>query len=109
MVETRNFKNYISYDFNVELYSALEMCNWETDDPNVLWDNFKTAFNNIADIHAPTRCRRVRSEYAPWLNNDIKRKMINRDYLKKKAIKTNSHIVYITGHIKRKRIELIKL
>lgn len=101
IVETRNFKSYIPYNFNTELYSTLEMCNWKTNDPNVFWDQFKTTFNNIADIHAPIRCR---SEYAPWLNNDIKKTMNRRDYLKKKAIKTNSNIYHRAYKTERNRV-----
>ncbi|CAB4044450.1 Hypothetical predicted protein, partial [Paramuricea clavata] len=41
-------------------------------------------------MHAPPITRRVRSEYTPWLTKDIMKKNRNRDYLKKKAVKTGS-------------------
>ena len=71
-----------------ESFSA---CNWAEKDPNILWEQFKTAFDQTSKIHAPTRLRKVRSEYAPWLNEQIKKAMNNRDYLKKKAVKTKSN------------------
>jgi hypothetical protein len=33
---------------------------------------------------------RVRSQYAPWITNNIRQVMRQRDYLKKKAVKTGS-------------------
>lgn len=48
----------------------------------------QTKFLHIADIHAPYITRKVRSEYAPWLTDTIKRDMYHRDVLNKKAIKT---------------------
>ena len=89
-VESRNFKNYIQRDFNQDLYHALFNLNWEINDPNMFWENFQTTFNYVADIHAPLRSRKVRNRKAPWLTDVIKKSMNRRDYLKKKAIKTNS-------------------
>ncbi|CAB4035040.1 Hypothetical predicted protein, partial [Paramuricea clavata] len=56
----------------------------------MLWENFQTTFNYVADIHAPLQSRKVRNRKAPWLTDAIKKSMNRRDYLKKKAIKTNS-------------------
>ena len=41
-------------------------------------------------MHAPPVTRRVRSEHAPWLTSEIKKKIYDRDFLKKKSIKTGS-------------------
>ena len=73
-VESRNFKNYVQRDFNYDLHHALLMRNWEINDPNMLWNNFRTTFNYVADIHVPIQSRKVRNMKAPWL----------------KAVKTNS-------------------
>ena len=56
----------------------------------MLLENFQTTFNYVADIHAPLQSRKVRNRKAPWLTDAIKKSMNRRDYLKKKAIKTNS-------------------
>ncbi len=45
---------------------------------------------DIANQHAPLRLRRVKSEYSPWTNNEIKKLSHHRDYLKKKAVRLNS-------------------
>ena len=44
----------------------------------------------IADIHAPVLKRKVKSEYNPWMTNEIKNMSYHRDFLKRKAIKHNS-------------------
>jgi hypothetical protein len=44
----------------------------------------------VLEKHAPTRIRKVRSEYAPWLTSNIKKRVYHRDYLKKMTIKHNS-------------------
>ena len=56
-VESRNFKNYVQRDFNYNLHHALLMLNWEINDPNMLWNNFRTTFNYVADIHVPIQSR----------------------------------------------------
>ena len=45
---------------------------------------------DIANQHAPLRLRRVKSEYSPWMNNEIKKLSHHRDYLKKKAVRLKS-------------------
>ena len=47
-------------------------------------------FLTVADFHAPPITKRVRSQYAPWITNNIRQVMRQRDYLKKKAVKTGS-------------------
>jgi hypothetical protein len=45
---------------------------------------------SVAGFHAPERTEKVRSEYAPWITENIKQTMRRRDFLKKKAIRTGS-------------------
>jgi hypothetical protein len=47
-------------------------------------------FLQIADKHAPLRLRKVKSEYTPWLTNEIKNMSYHGDFLKKKAVSLNS-------------------
>jgi hypothetical protein len=61
-----------------------------SNDPNALWNDFKTKFLSVADKHAPIRQRRVKSEYKPWLTNQIKQMSYHRDYLKRQSIKLGS-------------------
>ena len=83
LVESRCLKNYKSSAFKADLNECLFMSDWATNDPNALWNQFRNAFNYVADVHAPIKTRRVRSTYTPWLNKNIKTEMNYRDYLKK--------------------------
>ena len=57
---------------------------------NDLWHSFSSAFVFIANRHAPVIQKRVRGiDNCPWLNRDIKYDIRQRDYLVKKARKTN--------------------
>jgi hypothetical protein len=58
-----------------------------SNDPNALWNDFKTKFLSVADKHAPIRQRRVKIEYKPWLTNQIKQMSYHRDYVKRQSIK----------------------
>lgn len=59
------------------------------DDPNVLWNEWKNKFLLVCDRHASPTTRKFRSEYTPWLSDNIIKLMRNRDYPKKKAFQTN--------------------
>jgi hypothetical protein len=60
-------------------------------DPNdVMWEKWKRRFLTVADFHARPITKRVRSQYAQWITNNIRQVMRQRDYLKKKAVKTGS-------------------
>ena len=61
-----------------------------TNDPNEMWNKWKRIFLTVADKHAPPITRRVRSEYALWITNEIKNMIHRRDFLKRKAVKTGS-------------------
>ena len=58
------------------------------DDPNRAWNDWKTKFLAVADIHAPQTIRTVKNDYMPWVTSTIKEKMHYRDLLKKKAVKS---------------------
>jgi hypothetical protein len=73
----------------------------------VLWQEWKTKFLLISDMHAPQRTRKVKSEYAPWITENIKRNIYHRDFLKKKAVKTGSSILH--DAYKRARNDLNRL
>ncbi len=48
----------------------------------------KTTFNNVVEMHAPLRTRRVRLSKSPWITPELKRHMHERDILKIKAIRS---------------------
>ena len=75
------------------------MCNWEINNPSILWDNSKQrSITSLIYMHAYGV---EKLEYAPWLNNDIKRTMNRRDYLNKKP--TNSNVYHRAYKTERNR------
>ena len=85
-IESRTFKYYNQDLFTQDIYIILNKLNWNSIDPNILWEDFKVIFNLVSETHAPIRSRRVRSEYAPSINETIIQEMNHCDYLNKKAI-----------------------
>ena len=64
----------------------------------------------MSDVHAPIKTRKVRSmrsTYAPWLTTDIRHEMNQRDYLKKKAVKSKSKSLSEAYKAKRNRVDKI--
>ena len=72
VILTRQYKNYNVNAFNYDLNAILNSYRITSNDPNQLWRDFKTKCFSIADKHAPIKQRRVKSEYKPWLTNEIK-------------------------------------
>ena len=82
----RQLKNHSSYQFKEEL--SFYTSRYSTsNDPNVLWNEFKSNFLAVAEKHAPIRQRRVKREHKPWLTKEIKRLTYHRDYLKRQSVK----------------------
>ena len=49
------------------------------------WSMMKSILGNLFDRHAPKVPRKVRGKPAPWLNNEVKRLMNERDGLIRKS------------------------
>ena len=85
-IEARTMKNFNSENFLREL----EQEHWDNvycfEDPNKMWEIWKCILMATIDEHAPFRLRRVRNRKSPWITNDLRRQIFNRDYLKKKAV-----------------------
>ena len=110
LVEHRCLKNYKSSAFKTDLNECLIMSDWTTNDPNALWNQFRDAFNYVADVHSPIKTRRSRSIYTPWLNKNINTEMNYRDYLKKRAVKTSHQRDYEASKKQRNRVnKLVKV
>ena len=60
-----------------------------SDDPNVLWADWKTKFLDVVNFHAPLRTRRGRTKKAPWINSELKKGMRDPDAAKRKAMASN--------------------
>ena len=61
------------------------------DDPNEMWDVWKSLLLEVINKHAPMRKRKVKSKSSPWITAELRRKMRKRDFLKNQAVKQNSH------------------
>ena len=74
----------------------LKKARWDTilnnhqDNPEVMWNKWKEIFLTIADNHSPLKTRRVRNKISPWLTPQIRKHIIERDCLKKQAIKSGA-------------------
>ena len=93
IVGSRMFKHYKSSAFKIDLdkWLSIQCVTGDLMTPaNALWNQFRDIFNHLADIHAPIRLRRVRSNYAPWITERVKNAMNHRDYLKKRTVMTSS-------------------
>ena len=85
----RQFKHFNRFKFPEDLRSAFLLFN-KISDPKLAWEYWKSKFLDISNKHAPTRLRRVKCEYKPWLTVEINKLSNNRDYLKRKAIRLKS-------------------
>ena len=55
-----------------------------------MWECWKSLFVQVLNIHAPLKTKRVTKRgKVPWINKDVRTKLFERDFLKRKAIKTN--------------------
>ena len=103
VIKTRQFKHYSVNNFKSDIFIYLHNgIFWDTVlDPNIMWKKWKTTFLSIADFHAPETTKKVRSEYAPWITNNIREVMKQRDFLKKKQLKQdrNSFMMPIREHV----------
>ena len=87
VIKTRQLKHYSVNNFKSDIFIHLHNgIFWDTMlDPNIMWKKWKTTFLSIADFHAPETTKKVRSEYAPWITNNIREVMKQRDFLKKSS------------------------
>jgi DNA polymerase II small subunit/DNA polymerase delta subunit B len=90
----REVRDYIH--FNAEYFIGdLARMPWHVinqhNNPKECWRAWKSFFNEILNIHAPIRHKRVKGNSVPWITPEIKCMMRNRDYHKKHAIKHSSN------------------
>ena len=84
-ISHRNFQNFNRESFRNDIAQQDWACNG-SEDPNVLWTNWKTKFLDIVNIHAPLRTRRARTNKVPRINSELKKGLHDRDAAKRKAI-----------------------
>ena len=64
VISSRQFKRYDKNSFLAELRDVMQYM-IKNNNPDVLWEDFKTKFLLVADVHAPQIMRKVNSEYTP--------------------------------------------
>ena len=84
----RNFSNFNRENFRRDISRQDWSCT--SDDPNVLWADWKAKFLSIVNSHAPIKTKRVRSGKVPWITSDLRKGMRDRDVAKRKAVKSNN-------------------
>ena len=85
-----SFKNYSKADF----VNDLKDVDWKSvankEDVDSAVSNWNKLFTNIADRHAPVRKATIRGVRCPWMNSQLSQAMGQRNYLHRRAIKSNS-------------------
>ena len=109
IIKCRNYAKYNACSFNKDL----EGIPWdpvsnvtENGDINEAWTNFKTKFTEVTNKHAPLIEKKVRGRETPWLSNEIKQLMRERDYAHRKARKTNKELDWSAYRRLRNRVNM---
>ena len=83
VIHRRTYKTFLGNDF----ISDVENIEWDTVlekmDVNAALDSFMKLFSAVCDKHAPIKKLTVRSLKAPWLDEEVRNGMRERDLLKK--------------------------
>ncbi len=90
VIDYRCYKNFNEESFLNDLFDVpwinVKKCD-NVDDALHVW---QCMFNDVVNKHIPKKTKRVRSAPSPWLNNIIIKQMSRRDYLHRKAVRSNS-------------------
>ena len=75
-----------------EFLADVELIQWDDitlfSHANEMWEFWKNQFLTCIDKHAPMRSKRIGNKKSPWITHELIRKMRKRDFLKKKAERT---------------------
>ena len=90
-IYSRNYKNY---NTNV-IKNELRNVNWERvtncRDSNICWQYIKDILLKCADTHAPLTKKTIKGKPCPWLTEEIKKQMNDRDGLLRNAKRSKNH------------------
>ena len=110
----RDYRHFCSDDFlnDIEKCEAIVSLDFEDQEIEKRWNQFKLAFLNISNKHAPFRTMRLKDRNNPWITSEIVRKIYRRDFLKRKAVRKKDPLLFaqyrkmrneITSEIRKKR------
>lgn len=86
VIHRRTYRNFLEKDFIFEIESIEWDAALEKMHVNAALDCFMNLFSTVCDKHAPIKKFTVRSVKAPWLDEELRNMMRDRDLLKKSAI-----------------------
>ena len=89
--EIRNMKRFSEERFLLDLSKQpwimfISMLIIQT--PDSMWEIWRKLFTDVLDKHAPIQKKKIKSKKVPWITSEIKKLIILRDKLKRKAIIT---------------------
>ena len=94
VIKTRKMKNFNEAAFLADVSGICwEQMLSETDDINILVNNWSNLFSLMIDKHAPITEMRVSEKYCPWIDRDLRDLMQTRDKLRKAASKRKSQFL----------------
>ena len=84
IIKSRQLKNYNKDLFKKDLANADWESIMEIKNIHDMFFEWEKLFISILDKHAPIRQHKVRNKYVPHINAELKRKMTQRDFYKRK-------------------------
>ena len=104
-IKKRVYKNFNTENFKTDILNAKESGKFDgmhvTNDIEVAGDIFTNIFNEILNLHAPIKTIQNRNNYVPYITDEIKELIDERNDLKKKAIITGQVTDYDDYKVKR--------
>ena len=98
------FEIFIVKIFKVNEISQQEWLFNESEDPNLVWSNWKTKFLRVVNSHAPFRAKRAKLNKTLWINSALEKGMRCRaDAAIRKAIKTKNPLAQYRGNYRKLR------
>ena len=84
IINCRNTKHYTPELFRKALTKAFWDPILNEDDPSIMSERWLDQFTEILDQIAPTMSRKVKNSYAPFIDKELRHKMLLRDLHKKR-------------------------
>ena len=110
MIKTRKMKHFCEEAFLADVSGICwEQMVIQTDDIDVLVNNWSKLFSLIIEKHAPITKMRVSEKYCPWIDHDLKKLMRTRDRLKKAAAKRKSSLLMDSYRHVRNKVNVLNI
>ena len=91
-ITCRDYRKYNPQDLCNDLNNKDWSSVYDSTCPNSAWTKMKEILTNTFTSHVPSITKRVKGRYCPWLTEEIKQHLNERDKLLRKARKSKSHI-----------------